>query len=205
MPIPLLKLKTIAITARSSERSLPRHTDIRDFKTVSDLQNAAQRLETQINKSRYRDVVHFGMNTRLKDGTPSIKPAAKALFGGNELNEKLCQEAQKTFTGREKRQITEGVRKVKNSDLSCLVLEYCKQTNKRVFFHLNLMNEDMIDAILRQDTSFKVDRFTPVRDSVTAQELHYVYAHWDGDNGFNTCTTFLRNFQPVQAPWDNTL
>jgi hypothetical protein len=183
-----------------SENPLPRHTDIQDFKTVADVQRACLRLENDIDKHNYRNVVHFGMNTRLKDGTPSIKPAAKMLFGGSELTPELCQRAQDRFKGQTKA-MTQDVRKVKNSEISCLALAYCKDTQKQIFFHLNLMDERMITAILHQDTTFTVNRFNPVRESVTAQELYYVYTHWEGENGFNTCTTFLRNFQPVQAPW----
>lgn len=195
-----LTFKYIAMGPETFSDTLPAHTSIQDFKTIADVQSAIRRLAPTVDKHRHRNVVHFGMNTRLKDGTPSIKPAAKLLFGGSELTPELCKRAQDMFKGHI-RAMTQDVRKVKNSEVSCLALEYCKQTHKQVFFHLNLMDADMISAILRQDTGFTAGRFNPVRESVTAQELYYVYTHWEGENGFNTCTTFLRNFQPVQAPW----
>jgi len=184
----------------TSKFNLPFYTEIQAFKTVAALQKAARELKKTIDKKQNRDVVHFGMNSRLKDGTPATKPAARELFGGQQLTISLTEAAQQKFKCKSKEMVRD-VRKVKNSEVSCLVLEYCRQTNMRIFFHLNLINERMINAILQQDTSFQVGSFNPVTDSVTAQELHYIYKHWSGENGFNRCTVFFRNFEHVQEPW----
>ena len=197
-----VSFKIVAGISESIEDLLPLHTSIQDFKTVKELQIAQRDVSLEITKDEVGCIVHFGMNSRLKNGTPAAKPAAREVFGGEELNPQLCKSAQNKF-GKLGAKMTTLVRHCKNSKVSCLVLEYCKQEGKGIFFHLNLMDDPMINAIFMQDTSFKTGTFRPVTESVSAQELYYIYSNWKGEEGFNRCTTFLRNFKPVQPPWES--
>ncbi|NER88853.1 hypothetical protein [Moorena sp. SIO3A2] len=180
------------------------YDQMRNFITTA--KSLDQLNEKSVKSKGYKGIIHFGNNNTIKK-PGSLEPVvvaakgqAKSVYGGAELNWQNTQ-AELKILNNTKNEITKKVqyaRKVNNAQISLVRLERALANNEVIYFHLNMFNKDIIKAILTQNENYQVDKFNPVKESVTAQELYHIYKHWDL---FQGNVVFFRNLEPVVPPW----